>query len=456
MHKQYCLLVCFILLLIGCGSNEDLEPTSISIDFSDATHGFKSIFSEYYPSRPAVSNEAIYQLSARHQPLPSPFQEESGWYLKGMNFSEDLFMSIKRYSSGWEPETHYDVSLSVTILSNVGSNCSGNDTDIAPGEEIYVKLGVSSEEPINVVSDTYEDAIYRTNIDKGDYTESGVNADVVGNIANGRDCQLPATYQLKTLSMKNSINVKSDENGGFWLTVGSDSIYPGFTEYYIMSVDMTVNGTLIEYNFAENDASFSPLFSDYPPSTEAYNGEKEFQLKASHTQLPSPIEANRGWLLSGSNHSRDLFMGVTGYVQGFKPNTSVNVLIDSTFLSRTPENCNDHDFTPGEQVYVKHAASAHEPQNGVVAYLDYQIYELSIDIGKLEQNGVDSVTAGNLATTAACSRSPEWTELRRNSLQALELKTDNNGGIWLTVGVDSMSLGVSEVYVKDLVVREIQ
>ncbi|WP_395344399.1 hypothetical protein PN836_006440 [Ningiella sp. W23] len=452
MYKK-CLVAGFISVLIGgCGSSNDAESPQVAIDFSESNNNFKAVFSDYYPSREAQNNEEFYQLAARHERLPSPYDTQSGWYLASMNRSDDIFMSIKGYSTGWEPETHYEVMLSVTIVSNVSSDCVGIGG--APGEALFMKIGASTEEPQNIILGENNSAMYRPNIDKGNQIQSGVNAKTVGDIANGIDCGLPVSYKEKTMSLSEPLDVKTDENGGFWLIAGTDSGFEGFTEYFIKSIKLQVDDTVQEFDFNEGALNFSPFFSDYPPSSDAVDNEKEFELVSSHKTLPVPFQDDQGWYLSGVNKSKDLFMGVTGYVKGLTANKTMQISIVSTVLSNTPSNCNNSDVADGKDVFIKHGATAFEPTNSVIEDSDFFIYELSIDKGKHGDAGDEAFVAGTLGTSGTCDDSSAWQEMEFDVGKSIEVTTDENGGFWLTVGADSISPHETSFYITNLKVQE--
>lgn len=453
MRKGLLSLCILGTFLSGCNSDDTSNENTLTIDFSESNQNFKAIFSEYYANREAMNNEVFYQLEGRHDSLPTPFDGSSGWYLAGMNRSDDLFMSIKGYSQGWSPETHYDVVLSVTIVTNVNSDCVGIGG--APGESVYVKLGASTQEPINTVSDDTELGTYRPNIDKGNQVNSGVNATNVGNIASGIDCEQPSSYVEKTLTTAQPIDVRSDEQGGFWVLAGSDSGFEGFTDYYIRSIRLDVNGGTQQFDFAENDGDFSVFFSDYPPSSDAVDNEQAFQLVSDYVNLPAPQNNENAWYLSGNNKSSDLFMGVTGYVNGYTPNETIDLEIHSSFVTNTPDACGSADVGVADALYVKHIASPFEPSNNLFQEFDEFIYVLTVDKGNNESDGPEGYTAGNLGNNMSCNDESEWVEVLLKSNKRLSVDTDESGGFWVTVGVDSASEHSNQFYLKGIGVVEL-
>lgn len=223
--------ICLLASLGMGGCNSSNDGKSVDINFAESDRNFTPIFSDYNVSTPDQNNEEFYQLSGTHETLPEPFESNKGWLLNGMNRSDDLFMSVKGYVNGFEADKQYDLTISVDFITNVSSDCVGIGG--APGESVYFKLGASTTEPKNVISDEIEDGIYRLNIDKGNQISSGSNALNVGHIANGIDCEEPAAYQKKSLKTEQTLEVKTDEDGGFWVIAGTDSGFEGLTHYYI-------------------------------------------------------------------------------------------------------------------------------------------------------------------------------------------------------------------------------
>ena len=108
--------------------------------------------------------------------------------------------------SGLTAQSLYRVSMEVEFLTNTPSFCGGIGG--APGESVFVKLATSQVEPMNNLEDGY----YRPNIDIGFQSQSGTEGVVVGDVANGIDCNndFDGTFVKKTLSTEQSIDVLSN------------------------------------------------------------------------------------------------------------------------------------------------------------------------------------------------------------------------------------------------------
>lgn len=184
-------------------------------DLSDTAKGWEVGFSDY-----PVGQEDFYELN-------SEWQFGTGLFVTGNNHSDDLFMFVKRQVTGLEANTTYDVELSLEIASNSPKGCFGIGG--APGESVYVKAGVSLEEPKAIV----QGSDYQLNIDKGNQSQSGTNVIVVGDVGVGKpgDCNGEKDYELKSFNSK-IVTVTTDDNGSAWIIFGTDSGYEGTTSLY--------------------------------------------------------------------------------------------------------------------------------------------------------------------------------------------------------------------------------
>jgi hypothetical protein len=203
---------------------------NFSYDFNVENHNATVIFSDY-----PKDEETFYELTSAYENLPSTFSEMKGWKLSGSNRSDDLFMAIKIPVNGLLSAILYKATLTVDIVTNVSKNCAGIGG--APGESVFVKLAASIDEPSNELDN---DDMYRINIDIGNQSQSGTEGLVVGNVANSIECGADEVYEKKTLSMTQSIDVMSDNDGKMWLTVGFDSGYEGITEVFITKLSANI------------------------------------------------------------------------------------------------------------------------------------------------------------------------------------------------------------------------
>lgn len=213
--------------LSGC--NVDLIPEdgrAFNYDFNAGAQGWTAGFSDY-----PVDNAASFQLQSGIKTLPQN-SGKSGFFISGMNRSDDLFMFLKRQFSGLEPSTKYYARVRLTFLSDAGAECFG--VGGAPGESVYLKFGYGDKEP--------KQQGYYLNLDKGQQSESGANAKVIGHVATpGADCD-GGKFAEKTVQTTTTerIPVYSNAQGQAWLFVGTDSGYEGLTSLYYTSIEIAL------------------------------------------------------------------------------------------------------------------------------------------------------------------------------------------------------------------------
>lgn len=240
MKKRTLLAVSIATIgLLACGSdNTNSDPIGSTpgdpvvdfiYDFNAQEHNTGVIFSDY-----PKDEETFFELTSSYENLPSTFSEVKGWKLSGNNHSDDLFMGIKIPVVGLLAGILYKATLTVDIVTNISKNCVGIGG--APGESVYVKLAATKDEPINEL----DNDMYRLNIDIGNQSQSGTEGLVVGNVANSIECGADEVYEKKTLSMSQSIDVLSDNDGKIWLTVGFDSGFEGNTEIFVTKLSANI------------------------------------------------------------------------------------------------------------------------------------------------------------------------------------------------------------------------
>lgn len=198
-----------------------LHCFGIAFDFSQGAEGWVGDFTDF-----PVGGEAFYELAWGWENLPS--SDQKGLYISGNNHSDDLFMFLRRQIDGLEPNCDYTLHISIVLESNVPEHCIGIGG--APGESLFVKIGASTVEPTKV--DIH--GFYHLNVDKGNQSQGGQNAIVVGDLANAAVNPNSPSYLPKEL--EGTITVKSDAAGKVWIFIGTDSGYEGPSKFYLTHV----------------------------------------------------------------------------------------------------------------------------------------------------------------------------------------------------------------------------
>jgi hypothetical protein len=204
-----CALAVALALANGCS---DDESVGFEYEFAGGPSGWVEGFADY-----PVGQDGFFMLEADYRALLPPLDTSRfALYIAGTNRSDDLWMYYKT-EVALPADTTYRVSFDVEIATSAPSGCIG--VGGAPGEGVTVKAGVSLVEP-----DRELDAAgyWRMNVDKGQQTQGGEDAVVIGDLANSRSCEQGPEWELKSLGGP-SMMITTDSTGRAWLFVGTDS-----------------------------------------------------------------------------------------------------------------------------------------------------------------------------------------------------------------------------------------
>ena len=231
--------VLLLTLLLGgmeCGFEEDEPDLVFDFDLNTDLQGWVGGFTDYPVD---LTDWPDFELTWGHEPLPSNLGSGSGLYISGKNYSDDLFMFIKRRVTGLGANTTYRLRFKIKVATNAPSECGGIGGP--PGEAVYLKAGAVLVEPVPADSDGY----YQLNIDKGNQAAGGADAIVLGHIGNSNtDCIHPV-YEIKTLdSGSKEFELTTDSEGSAWIIVGTDSGFEGQTSLYYNQVKTSFSRNL--------------------------------------------------------------------------------------------------------------------------------------------------------------------------------------------------------------------
>lgn len=194
------------------------------------------------------------------------------------------------------------------------------------------------------------------------------------------------------------------------------------------------------YDFSTGFQGWEAGFADYPVGKET-----EWGLNSSLASLPAPLNiTRRAILLTGENHSDDLFMYITRGIKDLMPNGRYAVRFRVTLATNAPRNCIGVGGAPGEAVVLKVGATATEPQRLVDAA---GYYRTNFDYGAQLGSGRDVAPVGNLANSNENCLAPVY-ELKEidSGPTPLAFTADANGRLWLIVGIDSGFEGTTTAY----------
>ena len=173
-----------------------------------------------------VGQEDFYSLKSSHAKLPAPLDQNDGAiFISGNNHSDDLFMFLKKKTTGLKPNTTYKATFDIELTSNAPSNAVGIVGP--PGESVFLGIGITSTEPQKVNAN----GTYRMNINKGNQSREDTDRKIIGNIANGTD---QSEYVL--LKKNGEIAFTTDSSGTVWVSISTDSGFEGVTSLYYSAI----------------------------------------------------------------------------------------------------------------------------------------------------------------------------------------------------------------------------
>lgn len=201
----------------------------------------------------------------------------------------------------------------------------------------------------------------------------------------------------------------------------------------------------LEFNYTFNSGAegWSGDFADLPPNEEEF-----YELRFEHTNLPEPLDESDGaLLLSGNNHSDDLFMFLKKEISGLNPNQEYLITFEVEFATNVAEGMAGIGGSPGESVYIKVGATATEPEKE----LDEDGFlRLDIDKNNQSQSGEDMIVIGNFANG---TDNNIYTLKTLSNSTPFRATSSDEGTLWLLVGTESGFEGTTTVYYNTIEVQ---
>jgi hypothetical protein len=225
-----------------------------------------------------------------------------------------------------------------------------------------------------------------------------------------------------------------------------------FLAFFLVAACMNDEGDVLDdlqtysYDFNTSDHGWTHGFSDLP----AGSADSTFyELKYAYTTQPESIAAgNNAIMLSGNNHSDDLFMYVKKKISGLRPSTMYTITYEVEFASDAKAGSVGAGGAPGESVFLKVGATHAEPKSVIEA--DWVI--MNIDKGEQSQDGEDMITIGDIAVPASTDGFALATRTNGpygyNSAynKPLNVESNSQGELWFIVGTDSGYEGITTIY----------
>lgn len=199
----------------------------------------------------------------------------------------------------------------------------------------------------------------------------------------------------------------------------------------------TAHAQLFSYDFVSGYQGWTGNFADYPVGSETY-----YELEFKRVPLPAPLNTGKyALMLSGNNHSDDLFMYLKRKITGLLPNTMYEVSFDVELASMYPTNENGIGGSPGEGVVIKAGATLIEPSR-IIDVINH--YRMNIDKGGQTTPGADADTIGHVGVTDTTT---VYALINRNNIShPFQVMTDADGEVWIIIGTDSGHEGTTTLY----------
>jgi hypothetical protein len=204
-------------------------------------------------------------------------------------------------------------------------------------------------------------------------------------------------------------------------------------EGYILAIMVLALGALPAiaqthvYTFESGPEGWSGDFADYPVTDSLF-----YELSWHQAPLPWPLSsADSAFMISGNNHSDDLFMFLKRKITGLVPHRAYKVTITVDAASRYPTHATGVGGAPGEGVVLKAGAMAVEPKK----VLNSGYYRMNIDKANQVLPGADMDTIGHVGVTDTTT---VYTIIRRsNATHPCTVTADAAGEVWICIGTDS-------------------
>jgi hypothetical protein len=188
------------------------------------------------------------------------------------------------------------------------------------------------------------------------------------------------------------------------------------------------------FDFDESDHGWQGGFSDFPyqPDDSAF-----YELRYEYGQFNNI----RSIMLSGNNHSDDLFMFIKKKLTGLEPNRQYTVTFEVELASSAVESTSGVNNSLGESVYLKVGATSIEPKS----VIENNMHVMNIDKGAQAESGADMVSVGDIAAPTSADGYYLVT-LNLDYTYPIIATTNSRGELWLIVGTDSGYEGVNTVF----------
>lgn len=197
-----------------------------------------------------------------------------------------------------------------------------------------------------------------------------------------------------------------------------------------------------EFDFSSSE-DWIIEYADYP------NWENEiYQLGHSYDPLPDSLDdGTSSLMITGNNHSGDLFMYAMKRVSGLSPEATYEISFELDFASNAPLDCEGVGGSPGSSVFIKAGATTSRP---TIISDETEWYRFKYDKGNQATEGADAINLGLYGNTNTCPDSSFVMINQKTTTQTLKVTTDRSGKFWIFIGTDSGFEAKTTIYYSNL------
>ena len=195
------------------------------------------------------------------------------------------------------------------------------------------------------------------------------------------------------------------------------------------------------FDFSQSQNDWQVDFTDFPTGAD---DSLIYELQFAYTNRPANLGANlKSMMLSGNNHSDDLFMFMKKKITDLTPNTDYTIVFDVELASNASKGSVGIGGSPGESVFLKAGAVGTEPRKVIEA----DQFALNVDKGNQSASGENVFVLGDIAVDYGTK---EYALITRNNAAVYNTpfiaKSNSKGEIWLIIGTDSGFEGTTTIY----------
>lgn len=205
-----------------------------------------------------------------------------------------------------------------------------------------------------------------------------------------------------------------------------------------------VNPLTRSYSFTTGITGWDFNISDYTSDT------LPDSVEFTHAPIPRS-GAPMALYIGGRNYSSDLLLYARRQLTDLQPNTKYTATIETRITTDSPLGCvGVGGGTPGESVWLIAAVSSEKPATSVspTGYVS-----LKIDRGNQSLSGRQSDVLGIIGTAESpCVGGRTPVDKGLKGTKSIPVTPDDQGKLWLTIGVDSGYEGYSRIWIQDVTV----